>query len=132
MLSRPWTERAPVAEYWSIGQVAERFNLETDTIRYYERTGVLPAPGRDLAGRRVYTDQDVHLIDVLMHLRDTGMPLARITEFTRLVAADPEGVSDRLALLEDHRATLVVQLRAWQDSLALIDQKITDYRARLV
>ena len=79
----------------------------------------------------MYTDQDVHLIEVLLHLRDTGMPLARIAEFTRYVAADPAGVPERLALLEAHRANVVARLAAWQDSLALIDGKITDYRIRL-
>lgn len=119
-----------MGERWSVGQVAARFGLSPDTIRYYERTGVLPAPARDPAGRRAYTDQDVHLIEVLLHLRDTGMPLALIAEFTRHVAADPDRVPERLALFEAHRATVVARLAAWQDSLALIDRKIADYRSR--
>ena len=115
----------------SIGEVAAQFGLEPDTLRYYERIGVLPAPPRNSAGHRIYTDQDVHLIEVLLHLRDTGMPLTRIAESTRLVASDPDGVPERLALLEEHQAEALKRLHAWQSSLTLIEQKIADYRSRL-
>lgn len=114
-----------------IGAVAAHVGLEPDTIRYYERTGVLPHPSRDTAGHRIYQPGDVHLIEVLLHLRDTGMPLTRIAEFTRLVARDPGGVPERLALLQDHRAEVSARLAAWQRSLTIIDTKITDYEARL-
>lgn len=113
-----------------IGEVAARVGLDPDTIRYYERQGVLPPPDRDVAGRRSYDPGAIHLIQVLIHLRDTGMALARIAEFTRLVARDPAGVSERLALLIDHREQVVEQIRTWTQSLQVIDQKITDYQTR--
>lgn len=118
-------------EALSVGEVAAQFGLDPDTLRYYERIGVLPAPTRNSSGHRIYRDQDVHLIEVLLHLRDTGMPLTRIAEFTRLVASDPDGVPERLALLEEHQAEVLKRLRAWQNSLTLIEQKIADYRSRL-
>lgn len=114
----------------AVGEVAAELGLSTDTLRYYERRGVLPAPIRDSAGRRVYRDADVHLIEVLLHLRDTGMPLARIAQFTRYVAADPDGVPERLALLQQHRERVVAQIERLNGSLAVIDQKIADYRRR--
>lgn len=116
---------------WSIGRVADRLGLDPDTLRYYERRGVVPGPRRDVAGRRWYRTDDLHLIEVLMHLKDTGMPLARIAEFTRLVATDPAGVPERLALLEDHRRHIEQQIDAWHSSLAVIEAKIGDYTRRL-
>lgn len=113
-----------------IGAVAARFGVAPDTIRYYERSGVLPSPTRDSAGRRRYSNDAIHLIEVLMHLRGTGMPLATIAEFTALVARDPEGVPERLALLRAHREKVVESIATWTASLAVIDQKIDDYRAR--
>lgn len=107
---------------WSIGDVAARVGLDVDTMRYYERRGVLPRPARD-AG--------VHLIDVLLHLRATGMPLTQIAEFTRLVATDPDGVSDRLDLLRRQRHTVQNQIATWNASLEVIDGKIRDYDGRL-
>jgi DNA-binding transcriptional MerR regulator len=116
---------------WAIGQVATRVGLEADTLRYYERRGILPAPSRGPAGRRVYDESAVHLIEVLLHLRATGMPLAQIAEFTRLVAADPEGVRERLELLQDHHAAVALKMATWRSSMDVIESKIRDYEHRL-
>lgn len=101
MTDEPW---------WSISHVAARVGLDVDTVRYYERRGVLPRPQRDSGGRRRYDDAGVHLIEVLLHLRGIGMPLDQIAEFTRLVATDPDGVSERLALLRRHRDAVQRQI----------------------
>lgn len=114
-----------------VGQVAAELGLSTETLRYYERHEILPAPSRNAAGRRVYSDSDVHLIEVLLHLRNTGMPLASIAEFTRWVAEDPKGVPERLALLRQHRAQVRERQAQLRESLAVIDRKIADYAARL-
>lgn len=113
-----------------VGEVAARLGINAETLRYYERRGVLPPPSRDGAGRRVYRDNEVHLIEVLLHLRNTGMPLATIAEFTRHVARDPDGVAERLALLQRHRGQVVAQLEQLNRSLMVIDQKIADYSSR--
>lgn len=119
-----------MGETWMIAQVADHLNIDADTLRYYERRGVVPAPSRDGAGRRRYRTDDIHLLEVLMHLKGTGMSLARITEFTRLVAADPDGVPERLALLQEHRSHVEAQVASWSRSLHVIDHKIADYTRR--
>lgn len=58
------------------------------------------------------------------------MPLAQIAQFTRYVAADPDGVDERLTLLTQHRARVLDQLEQLNQSLTVIDQKITDYTRR--
>jgi DNA-binding transcriptional MerR regulator len=73
----------------------------------------------------------VHLLEVLLHLRDTGMPLAEIATFTGLVRQDPAGVPERLALLRAHREVLTARIAALTRSLGVIDGKIADYDARL-
>lgn len=120
-----------MAEGWPIGEVAAKLRIDADTLRYYERREVVPRPDRDAAGHRAYTENDVHLLEVLLHLRATGMPLARIAEFTRLVASDPDGVPERLALLQQHREHVISQIEAWNDSLTVIDGKVRDYSQRV-
>lgn len=116
--------------YRSVGVVAGQLGLHPDTVRYYERRGILPEPARDPAGRRRYSDDDVHLIEVLLRLRETGMPLADIATFTRLVAQDPDGVAERLELLREHRERILARRRQLSDALALVDRKIEDYSRR--
>lgn len=115
----------------TIGDVAARVGLDVDTLRYHERRGVLPRPARDASGRRRYDDAGVHLIEVLLHLRATGMPLRQIAELTRLVAQDPGGVRERLDLLRRHRDAVAQQIATWSASLAVINGKIDDYTDRL-
>lgn len=118
-------------ESWTISEAAQRVGLDPDTVRYYERRGVLPTPQRDSSGRRVYSASDVHLIEVLLHLRGNGMPLAAIAEFTRWVASDPGGVAERLELLRQHRDHVQDRITDWKASLEVIDGKIEDYTRRL-
>lgn len=115
----------------TITQAAAHLGLDPDTLRYYERRGIVPPPARDAAGRRSYRPGDIHLLEVLMHLKSTGMPLAQIAEFTRRVSTDPDGVPERLDLLRTHRAHVRAQLEAWSRSLAVIEGKIYDYTRRL-
>ena len=120
-----------MTEGYPIGEVARRLGLSVDALRYYERAGVLPQADRDAGGRRRYSEHDLHLLEVLLHLRDTGMPLAEIATFTRLVGQDPAGVPERLALLRAHREGLTARIAALTRSLGVIDGKIADYDARL-
>lgn len=115
----------------SVGAVAARLRVDPDTLRYYERRGVLPEPSRDAAGRRRYDDDDIHLIEVLLRLRETGMPLSDIARFTRLVATDPDGVPERLALLREHRERITAKRRDLDSAIALVDRKIEDYSERI-
>lgn len=114
-----------------IGEAAARLGLEPDTLRYFERRGIVPTPTRDGRGRRVYTEDHLHLVEVLQHLRRTGMPLAEIAEFTALVAGDPDGVPERLTLLLRHRERVQREQQALARSMVVIEQKIRDYRQRL-
>ena len=109
----------------TIGAAAEHLGLSVDALRYYERAGVIPPAARDASGRRRYGPEE------LLHLRDTGMPLARIAEFTRLVQQDPDGVPERLALLRDHREAITERMARLTLSLSVVDGKIADYSARL-
>ncbi|RMB57839.1 MerR family transcriptional regulator [Tessaracoccus antarcticus] len=125
------TTTADTDPFLGIGTVAAQVGVAADTIRYYERQAILPPPHRDASGRRRYNTAAIHLIEVLLHLRDTGMPLTQIAEFTRLVSLDPAGVHDRLHLLEQHRDEVTQRIKSWNDSLTIIDQKIDDYQQRL-
>jgi DNA-binding transcriptional MerR regulator len=91
----------------------------------------VPRTSRDARGRRAYTGSDVHLLEVLLHLRDTGMALADIATFTSYVSRDPDAVPERLALLKRHRDTVRAEQQRIARSLAVIDRKIADYRGRL-
>ncbi|MEU4588186.1 alpha/beta fold hydrolase [Kitasatospora aureofaciens] len=117
-------------ELFSIAEVSARIGLAPDTLRYFERQGIVPSPRRDNAGRRQYTTADVELIRMLVHLRETGMPLADIAQFTGAddKVTDPAGL--RLELLTAHRRRVQDRREDLDRALEVISRKIADYSER--
>jgi MerR family mercuric resistance operon transcriptional regulator len=72
------------AEELAIGRVSALTGVNIETIRYYERTGVLPAPPRTASGRRVYRSSDVRLLAFLRRARELGFSLDDIRALLRL------------------------------------------------
>ena len=82
---------------------------------------------RDSGGRRVYDRDAVGRVVFITRLRDSDMPIASIARYVELVTQGPETEPERLALLEAHRADVLVRLRDLQAALAVVDYKITTY-----
>lgn len=63
-----------------IGELAKKLDLNTQTIRYYERVGLLPEPERSEAGYRLYGDEDERRLEFIKNARNTGLTLGEIKE----------------------------------------------------
>jgi DNA-binding transcriptional MerR regulator len=111
-----------------ISEVAELTGLSPDTLRWYERDGLLPRVERDSNRRRQYSPRDVRLLQALVRLRRTGMPAREMREFARLAAAGAATHGERLALLAAHRERIVARLAELQDDLAVLDEKTAHYQ----
>lgn len=89
-------------ERYSPGQVAEQTGFSLDTLRYYERIGLLDDIARNSGGQRVFTESDVAWLRILRCLRDTGMPIQRMVRYAELARGGEETVEERLELLREH------------------------------
>ena len=87
---------------YSPGQVAEKTGFSLDTLRYYERIGLLDDIARSPGGQRVFTDDDISWLGILRCLRDTGMPIARMLRFAELARGGDETIAERITVLEEH------------------------------
>jgi DNA-binding transcriptional MerR regulator len=87
--------------HYSPGEVAEKTGFSIDTLRYYERIGLLAHIDRTAGGRRAFTDHDVEWLGTLRCLRDTGMPIARMRQYARLTREE-HTEAERLRILEEH------------------------------
>ena len=113
----------------TISEAAVATGLTPDTLRYYERAGLLLRPvDRAASSHRRYDDGDLRWITLLTKLRRTGMPIRQIKRYAQLVRAGAGTEADRLALLEERRAAVLRQLEEVQENLAAIDYKIGVYR----
>lgn len=121
----------PTDSQYTPGEVATRFGLTLDTLRYYEREGLLTEVERTPSGHRRYRASDVELLDLVRCLRDTDMPIARLREFAELVRDGDHTIPDRLEILKTHDAALtdrIAELRSRQDA---IQHKIAYYEGVL-
>jgi DNA-binding transcriptional MerR regulator len=116
----------------SIAEAAEATGLSADTLRYYERDGLLLQPvARSASGHRRYARPDVDWIVLLTRLRATGMPIRDVRRYTELVRAGAGNEPERLALLQTHRERVLAELAAVREHLEAIDLKIDGYVDRL-
>lgn len=112
----------------SIAEVADRFGISTDTLRYYEKAGLIAAVGRSSGNHRRYATADLAWIEFLLRLRDTGMPIAGMQHFAALRAQGDATMGQRLALLRDHRTALEQHIERLRRHAETLDAKITHYQ----
>lgn len=128
---RPRTATVVGVERIGIGEVSRRTGLSVHTIRLYEDEGFfLGAIERDGLGRRTYDADDVDWLEKVALLREADMPVARIAEYAQLARAGAPD-AERLAVLVEHRQRLADDLELTRRRLALMDEKVDRYRARL-
>lgn len=112
----------------SIAEMSALTGLSTDTLRWYEREGILPPVGRTGSGRRRYNRRERDLVLLLAALRDTGMPTAMMKTFSDLLREGAASHGRRIALLEQTRALLDERRRKIDAAAASLDDKIRHYQ----
>ncbi|WP_055590977.1 MerR family transcriptional regulator [Peterkaempfera griseoplana] len=115
----------------SPAQVVERSGFSLDTLRYYERIGLLDGIGRSASGHRRFSQDHLEWLGVLRCLRDTGMPIAEMCRYAESARGGSRTMAERLALLTAHEERVerhIAELRAQQDHLR---EKIAWYREQL-
>jgi len=99
-----------------------------DTLRYYERIGLLEPIGRNAAGQRRFTEEDVGWLGMIRCLRGTGMSIAEMLRFAELVRQGRHTIDDRIALLEAHDREVEEQIRELLEKQRAIQSKIQHYK----
>ncbi|MDA9471315.1 MerR family transcriptional regulator [Enterococcus sp. 5H] len=108
-------------------QVAEMFDLTTDTIRYYERVGVIPAIKRDKNGYRVYTKRDLNWIFLAKSLRRAGVSIESLIEFATLAQLDGDVEEAQKQILKDQLQEIEKKLQEMTKTKELLQYKIETY-----
>ncbi|UYV36090.1 MerR family transcriptional regulator [Rhodobacteraceae bacterium D3-12] len=111
-----------------ISEVATRTGLSVDTLRFYEKIGLIAPPMRDDAGRRVYGEDVIGWIGFLDQLNATGMKQADRVRYAKLRQQGAATYAERREMLEMHRAEIAKRLSKMRETLALMDRKVAHYR----
>jgi DNA-binding transcriptional MerR regulator len=108
--------------------MADACGVSIDTLRYYEREGLLDPVARNESGQRRYSADDAAWVQVLRCLRTTAMPIRDMRTFAELVRQGDDAIPQRLAILEQHRSEVVAKMAELERALEVIDEKVTVYR----
>ena len=68
----------------TIAEVSKQYNISADTLRYYERIGLIPPVNRNKNGIRDYTDEDCKWVDFIKCMRSAGLPIEVLIEYVTL------------------------------------------------
>ena len=108
----------------TISEVSRKYNLTTDTLRYYERIGVIPQVHRTGAGLRDYTEEDCSWVELVKCMRSAGLPIEAIAEYVKLTQEGEATIPARRQLLVEQRAQLQEQLTSITRAMERLDYKI--------
>lgn len=119
-------------KFLTIGQVSQRTGLSIDTIRYYEKIGLLPEIQRSDSGLRQFQERDVAILGFIHCFRVGGMSIERLKAYMTLVQESDHNLDKRLVLLREEKRDLEQRLLDLQSALRQIDGKITNYEETLM
>lgn len=109
-----------------IKELAQATGVDAETIRYYEKTGLLPAPARRDNGYRDYGEVHLERLSFVRHCRALDMPLAEVSQLLQFLDAPPEDCSDINRLVDDQ----LTRVRARLKSMRALEKQLLQLRAR--
>lgn len=110
----------------TIAEISKRFELSQDTLRYYERIGLVPAVHRK-SGIRDYREEDCKWIQFAKCMRAAGLPIEVLIEYVSLFAQGASTAAARKQLLLEQRSILAKKVAEMQEVLDRLDKKIERY-----
>ncbi len=110
-----------------IAEVSERYGISPDTLRFYERIGLIPPVNRNGGGIRDYSEIDIRWIEFIKCMRSAGLPIEVLIEYVRLVQQGDQTIEARKEILKDQREQLAARIMEMQKTLNLLDYKIKVY-----
>ena len=111
----------------TIAQVSKEYDIAADTLRYYERIGLLPAVNRSKSGFRDYLPEDCRWVEFIKCMRRAGIQIEALIEYVSLFQQGDETQAARKQILIEQRALLQGRIEEMQQTLAYLDRKIDHY-----
>jgi MerR family transcriptional regulator, aldehyde-responsive regulator len=115
-----------------IAEVSEKFDVPQDTLRYYERIGLLPHVNRNKSGIRDFTEEDCRFVEFIKCMRGAGLPIEVLIEYIGLLQQGDETIGTRKELLVEQRDQLIIRIENMNKTLERLNYKIERYEQAVV
>lgn len=116
----------------TLTEVSKMFNISADTLRYYERIGLIPAVNRTPGGIRNYTEEDCKWIEYAKCMRNSGVQVEALIEYVELFQKGDSTTAARKQILIDQRDILLEKTLEMQKTLERLNSKIERYEETLL
>ncbi|MBC2198618.1 MerR family transcriptional regulator [Listeria seeligeri] len=116
----------------NIKEASEKTGVSADTIRYYERIGLIPRVSRNENGVRKFDDEDLRWIDFSRQMRRAGMSIEALIDYLSLFREGEKTLEPRMELLKEQRTELKDRIDMMQEALERLDFKIENYDTHLI
>ena len=110
-----------------IAEVSEQYGLSSDTLRYYERVGLIPPVNRNESGIRDYNELDLRRVEFIKCMRSAGLPVEVLIEYVGLVQQGDKTIEARKEILKEQRKLLAARMKEMQKTLDVLNHKIDVY-----
>lgn len=94
----------------TITEVSKKYELSTDTLRYYERIGLIPPVNRNKSGNRDYTETDCKWVNFIKCMRNAGLSIEILIEYVTLFQQGNDTIASRKQLLFEQRKQIVEKI----------------------
>lgn len=115
-----------------IAEVSEKFDISHDTLRYYERIGLIQSVNRNKSGVRDYTEDDCRWIEFIKCMRSAGLPIEVLIEYVGLFQQGDATIKARKELLSEQRNQLMARMEDMQKTLERLNYKISVYEQAVI
>ena len=116
----------------TITEVSQKYDMTADTLRYYERIGLLPSVNRNASGIRNYTEEDCNWVHFIKCMRGAGLSIEVLVEYVTMFQQGNSTIKARKELLVEQRSRLAENIREMQQTLERLDKKIDGYEERVL
>ncbi|MCX7709435.1 MAG: MerR family transcriptional regulator [Clostridia bacterium] len=116
----------------TIAEVSEKYDVSQDTLRYYERIGLIPRVNRNKSGNRDFTEEDCRWVEFIKCMRSAGLPIEVLIEYVGLFQQGDETVEARKELLTEQRKQLAARMEDMKKTLDRLDYKIARYEQAVI
>ena len=110
-----------------IAEVSEQYGISSDTLRYYERIGLIPPVNRNGSGVRDYNELDIRRVEFAKCMRSAGLPIEVLIDYMELVQQGDQTIETRKEILKEQRELLLSRMQEMQKTLDILDHKIEVY-----
>jgi MerR family transcriptional regulator, aldehyde-responsive regulator len=115
-----------------IAEVSGKYDLSQDTLRYYERVGLIPPVNRNRSGHRDYSEEDLRWVEFIKCMRGVGLPVEVLIEYVGLFQQGDDSMYGRKELLVEQRNQLAGRMEEMKKVLNRLDDKIARYEQTIL